>query len=299
MVLLTCTHARDTLIFQLLNVVVSLLLGGHHSHRQEASDSAEEEKQKAHPKSTRETVKVKAEDLELTPPCCTKDPVNQLNTFQKMASVLQHEHEESPRNDGDDEEEKSEEEDNPREETIHESLPPGVQQATSSDSVGSEELIKNSAESKRLVKMGMSTALAIGLHNFPEGLATFVAALNDPKVGAVLAVAIAIHNIPEGLCVALPIYYATGKRLNAFLWALLSGASEIVAALLGWAILANRFSDTTYAVLFGLVAGMMVVISVRELLPTAHFYDPEDTVVTNSYIAGMVLIALSLVLFQL
>ena len=145
--------------------------------------------------------------------------------------------------------------------------------------------------------MGMNTALAIGLHNFPEGLATFVAALNDPTVGAILAFAIAIHNIPEGLCVALPIFYATGNRRNAFLWALLSGASEIIAALLGWAVLASAVDDTTYAVLFGLVAGMMVIISIRELLPTAHGYDPEDTVVTYSFIGGMTLMALSLVMF--
>merc|ERR1711935_783805 len=76
-------------------------------------------------------------------------------------------------------------------------------------------------DQRRLIKMGLNTALAIGLHNFPEGLATFVAALDDPSVGAVLAIAIAIHNIPEGLCVALPIYYATGNRWKAFLWALL------------------------------------------------------------------------------
>lgn len=152
-------------------------------------------------------------------------------------------------------------------------------------------------EKKKLVKMGMNTALAIGLHNFPEGLATFVAALNDPTVGAILAFAIAIHNIPEGLCVALPIFYATGNRRNAFLWALLSGASEIIAALLGWAVLASAVDDTTYAVLFGLVAGMMVIISIRELLPTAHGYDPEDTVVTYSFIGGMTLMALSLVMF--
>jgi ZIP family zinc transporter len=152
---------------------------------------------------------------------------------------------------------------------------------------------------QKLVRMGLNTAIAIGLHNFPEGLATFVAALNDPRVGAILAFAIAIHNIPEGLCVALPVYYATGNRMKAFLWALLSGASEFVAALLGWAILANSFSDDLYAVLFGLVAGMMVTISTRELLPTAHVYDPEDTVVTYSYIAGMTIIALSLVLFLL
>jgi ZIP family zinc transporter len=83
------------------------------------------------------------------------------------------------------------------------------------------------------------------------------------------------------------------------MWALLSGASEVVAAILGWLILANSFSATAYAVLFGMVAGMMVIISVRELLPTAHVYDPEDTVVTNCFIAGMALMALSLVLFKI
>ncbi|KAL3936067.1 MAG: hypothetical protein SGBAC_008534 [Bacillariaceae sp.] len=158
---------------------------------------------------------------------------------------------------------------------------------------------QDNEEKKRLIKMGLNMALAIGLHNFPEGLATFVAALEDPNVGSVLACAIAIHNIPEGLCVALPIYYATGSRMKAFLWALLSGASEIVAALLGWAVLASAVDDSTYAALFGLVSGMMVIISIRELLPTAHHYDPEDTVVTYSFIAGMMLMAVSLVLFML
>lgn len=154
-------------------------------------------------------------------------------------------------------------------------------------------------EQRKLIKMGINTAVAIGLHNFPEGLATFVAALDNPKVGAVLAVAIGIHNIPEGLCVALPIYYATGNRTKAFCWALLSGASEPVAALLGWAVLANSFSQQLFAILFGLVAGMMVIISTRELLPTAHRYDPDDTVVTFSFIVGMGIMALSLVLFTL
>jgi ZIP family zinc transporter len=147
--------------------------------------------------------------------------------------------------------------------------------------------------------MGLHTALAIGLHNFPEGLATFVATLDDSKVGGVLAVAIGIHNIPEGLCVALPIYYATGDRKKAFLWALLSGLSEPIAAVLGWLILANSFSSSTYAVMFGIVAGMMVYISSKELLPTAHRYDSEDSVVTYSWMFGMGILALSLVLFQL
>jgi len=153
------------------------------------------------------------------------------------------------------------------------------------------------AERKRLMMMSSNTAAAIALHNFPEGLATFVAALNDPAVGAVLAFAIAIHNIPEGLCVAMPVYYATGNRFKAFSWALLSGISEPIAALLGWAILANRFTDTLYGVLFGMVAGMMVIISARELLPTAHRYDPNDSVVTNMFILGMLVMTCSLVLF--
>ncbi|KAL7572406.1 hypothetical protein ACA910_006586 [Epithemia clementina (nom. ined.)] len=150
---------------------------------------------------------------------------------------------------------------------------------------------------RKLMAMSLNTALAIGLHNFPEGLATFVAALNDPKVGAVLAVAIAIHNIPEGLCVAMPVYYATGNKWKAFGWATLSGVAEPVAGLFGWIILAQSFSYQLYAVLFGMVAGMMVIISVRELLPTAHRYDPEDSVVTYSFIAGMGIMALSLMLF--
>ena len=274
----------NTSLLQLLNVVVSMLLGGHHGHGPERKNDAP---------STRENVDVSGDDIGPVPPCCAKDPVDQLNTFHKMASVLQHE-QGSVASDNDEEIPSTTELPNVPQEEVAE--PRAV---ASSASVDSEELIKNSPESKRLVKMGMTTALAISLHNFPEGLATFVATLNDPKVGVVLGIAIAIHNIPEGLCVALPIFYATGKRTNAFLWALLSGASEIVAALLGWAILANSVSDTTYAALFGLVAGMMVIISIRELLPTAHFYDPEDTVVTNSFIGGMVVIALSLVLFQL
>ena len=152
-------------------------------------------------------------------------------------------------------------------------------------------------ENKKLVRMGMQTAVAIALHNFPEGLATFVAVLEDPKIGAILAVAIGIHNIPEGFCVALPIYYATGNRKKAFWWGALSGMSEPVGALLGWLILANSFSDAIYGLMFGLVAGMMVMISLKELLPTAYRYDPGDTVVTNSLIAGMVVISLSLVLY--
>jgi len=149
-----------------------------------------------------------------------------------------------------------------------------------------------------LIQMGASTALAIAIHNFPEGLATFVAALDDPKVGAVLAIALGIHNIPEGLCVALPVYYATGNRMKGFLWGLLSGLTEPIGALIGWLVLAKVMKDEVYAILFGLVAGMMTYISFRELIPTAFRYDPNDTLVTYSVILGMLVMAISLILFQ-
>lgn len=161
---------------------------------------------------------------------------------------------------------------------------------------GNETLVQTTKDHK-LIRMSVNTAVAIALHNFPEGLATFVATLADPSVGFVLAIAIAIHNIPEGVCVAMPVFYGTGSRWKAFGWAFLSGVSEPLAAFLGWIVLANSFSDNIYAILFGIVAGMMVIISIRELLPTAHRYDPEDQVTTTSFIAGMAVMALSLVLF--
>jgi zinc transporter ZupT len=290
--------------------MVAKLLGGH-THRQAPKGSDQQEKKK----STRKNVN-KASSGSFNPPCCSKDPINQLEKFKKMASVLEHEQEVEGEGEGDNNDDNVDPEmememdmDIDIEDDFVDNLPlddnsrhshSGEEEddeGEEGDETDKEKVEKD--ENKRLVKMGMNTALAIGLHNFPEGLATFVAALNDPRVGSILAFAIAIHNIPEGLCVALPIFYATGNRRNAFLWALLSGASEFVAALLGWAILANNFSDDAFAVLFGLVGGMMVIISIRELLPTAHFYDPEDTVVTFSYIGGMALMAVSLVMFQL
>lgn len=160
---------------------------------------------------------------------------------------------------------------------------------------------EDAAFNKKLKTMGLNTAAAIAIHNFPEGLATFVATLADPQVGAMLAVAIAIHNIPEGLCVALPIYYATKNRCCGFLVALLSGISEPIGALIGYAILKGTGEDmnqTMYGALFGIVGGMMVMIVLLELIPTAHRYDPQDTCVTTSLIFGMMVMAVSLVMFQ-
>lgn len=150
---------------------------------------------------------------------------------------------------------------------------------------------------EKLQQMGLMTALAIGLHNFPEGLATFVATLDDPAVGAALAIAIAIHNIPEGLCVSVPIYFSTGNRWKAFGWALLSGISEPIAAGLGWLFLKDHVGPLAYGILFGLVTGMMAMICFHELIPTAHRYDPDDKYVTKCIVIGMAIMALSLILF--
>lgn len=122
-----------------------------------------------------------------------------------------------------------------------------------------DEYITNDHHRFGLQKMGLMTALAIGIHNLPEGLATFVAALADPLNGVAIAVAIALHNIPEGVCVAMPVYYATGSRKKGFLWAFISGLSEPVGGLLGYLVLyGNRMSDLAYGILFCVVAGMMV-----------------------------------------
>ena len=116
-------------------------------------------------------------------------------------------------------------------------------------------------------------------------------------LGGALAIAIAIHNIPEGLCVSIPIYFATGDRWKAFRWALLSGISEPIGALIGWLILKDHFNELVYGIVFGMVAGMMVMIVLNELVPTAHRYDPHDKVVTKSISIGMVVMAASLCLF--
>ena len=146
-------------------------------------------------------------------------------------------------------------------------------------------------------RVGIMSGLAIALHNFPEGLATFVATLADPTAGATVAIAIILHNIPEGIVVAMPVYYATKSRKWGFFWAFLSGVSEPIGAIFGWMVLSNM-GDLAYAVLFGLVAGIMVYISVRELIPTALMYDPEDKYVTWSVFVGMAVMAASLLLFN-
>jgi len=151
-------------------------------------------------------------------------------------------------------------------------------------------------QKKKLMRMGLFSALAIGIHNFPEGLATFMGALSDPTLGISIAVAIAIHNIPEGIAVSAPVFYATQNRIKAFWLSFSSGLAEPVGALLGYFLLRWVFNDAIFGLVFAGVAGIMVYISLDELLPTAEEYG-EHHVAIWGLIGGMLIMALSLLMF--
>lgn len=163
---------------------------------------------------------------------------------------------------------------------------------------------QDAPHNKKLLRMGLFTALAIAIHNFPEGLATFLAALEDPALGIPIAVAIALHNIPEGISVSVPIFYATGNRKKAFIYSFLSGLAEPIGAAIAY--FGIRFFVGTdggvipsevMGILFGGVAGIMVYISLDELLPTSRAYGKgHDSLL--GLVAGMAIMALSLLLMR-
>ena len=156
---------------------------------------------------------------------------------------------------------------------------------------------KEAAKNKKLLRMGMFTALAIAIHNFPEGMATFIAALQEPQIAIPIAAAIAIHNIPEGVAVSVPIYYATGSKKKAFLYSFMSGLAEPIGALVGYLLLMPFMSQTLMGVVFAMVAGIMVFISLDELLPSAREYG-EHHLSIYGLVSGMVVMAVSLLLFM-
>ncbi|AKK08382.1 zinc transporter ZupT [Corynebacterium testudinoris] len=151
------------------------------------------------------------------------------------------------------------------------------------------------ARRRRLMKMGAFTAVAIAIHNFPEGFATFIAGLEDPEVAIAVAVAIAIHNIPEGVAVAVPIREATGSRAKAFTWSLLSGLAEPAGALIGFLLFMPLLGPVALGIAFAAVAGVMVFICLDELLPTAQATGRHHTAVYG-LILGMAVMALSLLM---
>ncbi len=158
-----------------------------------------------------------------------------------------------------------------------------------------KEIEQKPEEDKALMRMGLFSALAIAIHNFPEGIATFMSAIEDPALGISIAIAIAIHNIPEGIAVSMPIFFATGNKRKAFGYSFLSGLSEPLGALLGYFFMVRFFHEAVFGLVFAGVAGIMVYISLDELLPTAEKYG-EHHIAILGLISGMAVMALSLLL---
>ena len=161
-------------------------------------------------------------------------------------------------------------------------------------------ILEQAGNEKALHRLGLMSALAIAIHNFPEGIATFIGALNDPQMGGGITFAIAIHNIPEGIAVAIPIYYATKSKWKALLLATLSGFSEVIGALLCWAATAIFGVELTgggpiFPLILAAVAGIMIYISLDELLPTAEKYGKHHIAIAG-VIIGMAVMGVSLLI---
>ena len=161
-------------------------------------------------------------------------------------------------------------------------------------------VLEQTGNEKALHRLGLLSALAIAIHNFPEGIATFIGALNDPEMGAGITFAIAIHNIPEGIAVAIPIYYATKSKAKALLYATLSGLSEVVGALLCVAVTSIFGIELTgdgpaFPLVLSAVAGIMIYISLDELLPTAEKYGKHHIAIAG-VIGGMAVMGISLLI---
>ncbi|KAF4315245.1 hypothetical protein BBO99_00009512 [Phytophthora kernoviae] len=144
-------------------------------------------------------------------------------------------------------------------------------------------------------RTGVLTGIAIAIHNFPEGLALFVSSLAGLRTGIVLSVGIILHNFPEGVAVAAPVYYATGSKLEAFKWTIISGFAQVLGAGIGWAAVSGGMSYALEATLYALVAGMLVCITAKELLPGAYRFDPSGKLFVPSFFIGIAIIAMSLV----
>lgn len=158
---------------------------------------------------------------------------------------------------------------------------------------GIKDLNKEVPKSQKLKRMGVLTAIAITIHNFPEGVATFFSALQSPSLGLPIAIAIALHNIPEGIAVSVPIYYATKSRKKAFAYSFLSGLAEPLGAILSFLFLMPFFTPFLFGAFFAAVAGIMVFISLDELLPAAREYGHHHVSIYG-VVSGMAVMGLSL-----
>jgi ZIP family zinc transporter len=154
----------------------------------------------------------------------------------------------------------------------------------------------DTVKASSLYRMGAFSALAIAIHNFPEGLAVFTSALNNTNVGIAIAVAVAVHNIPEGIAVSMPIYYATGSRKKAFWYSVLSGISEPIGAVIGFLIIKSFLNSSLAGILMAAVSGIMVYIAIDEILPHAHRYKGYSHLAIIGFVIGNAVMALTLLM---
>lgn len=147
-------------------------------------------------------------------------------------------------------------------------------------------------KSQQLYKVGIFSMIAMILHNIPEGIATFMTSTNDLKLGITLTIAIALHNIPEGISIAVPLFYATGQKRKAIFYTFISGISEFAGAFIAYLFLAKYMTDTTMGILFSLIAGIMIHISIYELIPTSKSYQ-QVKLTYKSFFIGILFMLLS------
>lgn len=162
----------------------------------------------------------------------------------------------------------------------------------------SYKIIKNTkVKDFNMLRTGLFTAFVVAIHNFPEGLVSFITSLENPGLGISIGISIAIHNIPEGIAVFSPIYYATGSKRKAFYYSFYSGLSEPLGAIIGYFLLYNFLNKTMLGIVIATVAGIMVYISLDELLPSARKYGDQYTAIYGLLI-GMAVMALNILIFS-
>lgn len=158
-----------------------------------------------------------------------------------------------------------------------------------------QELPKVKKDSN-LFRVGLVSTIALMLHNFPEGIATFVSGYQDTSLGISVAFAIALHNIPEGIAIAMPIYYSTKSRYKAIKYSFLSGMTEPLGAFLSYLFLKPFINELILGIIFAIVCGIMIYISLAELIPASRSYGHIKLSLLSTFL-GIAIMPVSIILF--
>ncbi|ETL79660.1 hypothetical protein L917_19753 [Phytophthora nicotianae] len=175
-----------------------------------------------------------------------------------------------------------------------------VQNSINLEPAPEQDLVRmDEAAKQKLQRMGILSGIAIALHNIPSGIATFTAGIEDPAIGISMAIGVGLHNIAEGVAVAAPVYFATGSKRKGIMWCVVAAVAEHVGGFIALAITGKENNDFAEGTLYGIVAGMMSTITMKEIFPTAYTYaNGRIHLVSNGCLVGMLLMALSLYFFK-